>query len=192
MSRIGVLLWTHGTGADRGVRKVRLPCRRRRTRRLNGDDLSWHISARIAARFAISGLGLSQTSFVRQAVHPGRSQILPPLQKTPSSLIPLCKNATDRSVRRREPLHRPHHPLREQDVAPAPQGCRGHAQRSVATHPRTGCGLTCGRSRRSRDARRPRRRERPCPPRRPCPRRAGRTASCCRPRRRSSARRRSC
>ena len=36
---------------------------------------------------------------------------------------------------------------------------------------------------------RPRRRGRPCRPRPPCPRRAGRTASCCRPRRRSSARR---
>ena len=36
---------------------------------------------------------------------------------------------------------------------------------------------------------RPRRCGRPCRPRPPCPRRAGRTASCCRPRRRSSARR---
>ena len=40
-------------------------------------------------------------------------------------------------------------------------------------------------------SRRPRRRGRPCPPRRPCPTRAGRTASCCRPRRRPSAHRRS-
>ena len=38
-------------------------------------------------------------------------------------------------------------------------------------------------------SRRPRRRGPPCRPRPPCPRRAGRTASCCRPRRRSSARR---
>ena len=94
-------------------------------------------------------------------------------------LLQLCN---DRSVRRRESSH---HPLRKQDVAPAPHGCRGHVQRSVAVHPCAGWGLTCGRSRRSRGARRPRRRGRPCPPRRPCPRRAGRTASCCRPRRRS-------
>ncbi len=46
-------------------------------------------------------------------------------------------------------------------------------------------------SRRSAGSRRPRRCARPCRPRRPCPRRAGRRASCCRPRRRPSARRRS-
>ncbi|OLO71689.1 hypothetical protein BKH18_12480 [Actinomyces oris] len=72
----------------------------------------------------------------------GRSprQVADPASPPGDTIIayPLCKNATDRSVRRREPLHRPHHPLREQDVAPAPQGCRGHAQRSVAAQPRTG------------------------------------------------------
>ena len=47
------------------------------------------------------------------------------------------------------------------------------------------------RSRRSAGSGRPRRCARPCRPRRPCPRRGGRRASCCRPRRRPSARRRS-
>ncbi|PKY74772.1 hypothetical protein CYJ23_05670 [Actinomyces oris] len=42
--------------------------------------------------------------------------------------LQLCN---DRSVRRREP---PHRPLREHDVAPAPHGCRGHVRRSVAVH----------------------------------------------------------
>ena len=47
------------------------------------------------------------------------------------------------------------------------------------------------RSPRSAGSRRPRRCARPCRPRPPCPRHAGRRASCCRPRRRPSARPRS-
>ena len=94
MSRIGVLLWTHGTGADRGVRKARLPCRRRRSRRFNGDDLSWHISAHIAARFAISGLGLSLGTFVRHPVFLGMTSISPFTVIGASFTDTLCNYAT--------------------------------------------------------------------------------------------------
>lgn len=45
--------------------------------------------------------------------------------------------------------------------------------------------LTSSSCRPSRGAGRPRRRARPCPPQRTCPTNAGRTSSCCRPRRRS-------
>ena len=54
------------------------------------------------------------------------------------------------------------------------------------------CRITSSSCLRSRGADRPRGRGRPCPPRPPCPTSAGRTSSCCRPRRQSSAHRRSC
>jgi len=58
MSRIGSPPLDTWDRYGRGVREVRLPCHRRLTRRLNGDDQSWHILAHIAARLAISDPGL--------------------------------------------------------------------------------------------------------------------------------------
>ncbi len=116
---------------------------------------------------------------------PAASDARPPHQRCPSH-----------NPRLQDVAHTPPHGVRRTTPAPAvpqpqpePPGCGSHTAQRRAS--RAGELSPPATYRRSGGSGTPRRCERPSRPRPPCPTPAGRRASCCRPRRRPSARRRS-